>query len=211
LRNDFIIDFETIGQVARKVPVIDCSYLVFSWDRFLEKPYSLHELQAMAKKSKLSIEDQVKNYDFEYRKEDLNWWMEQPKIVRKNLTPKPDDLTVKQFMEKLIIDLRGSEHIDYWWSRSNTFDPVILEHLSMSVERQSELNELLPWWKVRDTRTFIDAKFNFTSKNGFIPVTNEEMWELYFNKHDSTCDIAADVLRLQAIHRAEHDLELTEI
>ena len=144
MRNDFIIDFETIGQVARKVPVIDCSYLVFSWDRFLENPYSLHELKVMAKKSKLSIEDQVKNYDFEYRKEDLNWWMEQPKIVRKNLTPKPDDLTVKQFMEKLIIDLRGSEHIDYWWTRSNTFDPVILEHLAMSVERQSELNELLP-------------------------------------------------------------------
>lgn len=211
MRNDFIIDFETIGQVARKVPVIDCSYLVFSWDRFLEKPYSFHELCNMAKKQKLSIQDQVQNYDFEYRKEDLNWWMEQPKVVRQHITPKPDDLTVKQFMEKLIIDLRGAEHIDYWWSRSNTFDPVILEHLAMSVERQGELNELLPWWKVRDTRTFIDAKFNFTSKNSFVPVTNDEQWELYFNKHDSTCDIAADVLRLQAIHRAENDLELTEI
>jgi len=211
MRNDFILDFETIGQCARKAPAIDCSYLVFSWDRFLEQPYSFHELCQMAKKSKLSIADQVKNYDFSYTEADMQWWMEQPKIVRKNIKPKPDDLTVPQFIEQLINYLRGSEHINYWWSRSNTFDPIILEHLAMSVNRDKVLNEFIPYWKVRDTRTFIDSKLDFPAKNGFVPVLNEEMWTLYFNAHDSTCDIAADVLRLQAIHRLENDLELTEI
>jgi hypothetical protein len=69
------------------------------------------------------------------------------------------------------------------------------------------LNEYLRWWRVRDTRTWIDAKFNFSQKNGFIPVADTDYWAKYFVAHDSTHDVAADILRLQAIHRAEHDLE----
>ena len=81
----------------------------------------------------------------------------------------------------------------------------------MSVKKDKFLNEYIPYWKNRDTRTFIDAKFNFTTKNGFIPVENKELWEEVFKAHDSTHDIAADILRLQAIHRAEHDMEQVEI
>ena len=160
-----------------------------------------------AKKSKLSIADQVKNYDFSYTEDDMTWWMEQPKEVRKNIVPRNTDLTVTQFAEEIIGYLRSSEKINYWWSRSNSFDPVILEHLSVSAKKDKLLNEYIPYWKVRDTRTFIDAKFNFTTKNGFIPVSDESYWNNNFNAHDSAHDIAADVMRLQAIHRAENDLE----
>lgn len=211
MRTDFILDFETIGQVAYKAPAIDCSFMIFTWDRFLDQPYSFKELVSMARKEKVSIKDQIQNYDFSYKEEDLNWWMTQPKEVRKNITPKPDDLTVTQFVAKVIDYLRRSDKIDYWWSRANGFDPVILHHLSAAAGQDRLLNEYLPHWKVRDTRTFIDAKFDFSTKNGFVPVANEQLWEQSFNAHDSAHDIAADVLRLQAIHRAENDMEQIEI
>jgi hypothetical protein len=38
-------------------------------------------------------------------------------------------------------------------------------------------------------------------------VANESAWETTFKPHDSSWDILADVLRLQAIVRAENDLE----
>ena len=207
MRTDFILDFETIGQCARLAPAIDCSYTTFIWDRFLEEPYSFEELVSNMQKSKLDIKHQVENYDFSYKKEDLDWWMQQDKSVRKNIVPKPDDLTIDQFVNKMMDYLRRSEKIDYWWSRSNGFDPVILDHLAMAVEKDKFLNEYIPYWKVRDTRTFIDAKFNFTTKNGFCPIADQTRWEQIFNAHDSTHDVAADILRLQAIHRAENDME----
>lgn len=207
MRTDFILDFETIGQCARKAPAIDCSYTTFIWDRFLEEPYTFEELISNIQKSKLDIKHQVEKYDFSYKEEDLQWWMQQPKEVRKNIVPKPDDLTIDQFVNKMIDYLRRSEKIEYWWSRSNGFDPVILDHLAMAIEKDKFLNEYIPYWRVRDTRTFIDAKFNFTTKNGFVPIADTNRWEQIFNAHDSTHDVAADILRLQAIHRAENDME----
>lgn len=211
MRTDFILDFETIGQGARVAPGIECSYTTFVWDRFLDEPYSFQELLSIIQKSKLDLKDQIKNYDFSYKEEDLNWWMEQPPEVRRLLKPKPDDLKLTQFVETLLGYLRRSEKIEYWWSRSNTFDPIILDHMSQAVGKYAFVNEYLPYWRVRDTRTFIDAKFNFTTKNGFVPVANVDQWEKVFNAHDSRHDIAADILRLQAIHRAESDMEQIEI
>lgn len=207
MRTDFILDFETIGQCARKIPAIDCSYTTFVWDRFLEQPYTFEELISTIQKSKLDIKHQVEDHGFSYTKEDLQWWMDQAPAVKKNIVPKPDDLSISQFIEKMIDYLRGQPKIDYWWSRANGFDPVILDHLADTVKKDKFLNEYLPYWKVRDTRTFIDAKFNFTTKNGFVPIADTERWEQIFNAHDSTHDVAADILRLQAIHRAEHDME----
>src|SRR6056300_1171713 len=126
MRNDFILDFETIGQVAYKAPAIDCSYMIFTWDRSLEEPYSFQELVGMATKQKLSIKDQITNYDFSYREEDLKWWMEQPPEVKRNIKPLETDLTVTQFVDRVIGFLRSNPNIDHWWSRANGFDPVIL-------------------------------------------------------------------------------------
>ena len=64
---------------------------------------------------------------------------------------------------------------------------------------------------VRDMRTYIDAKFDFETKNGFCPVSDDEAWDRTFKAHDSSWDVLADVLRLQAIVRAENDMEQIEI
>lgn len=130
---------------------------------------------------------------------------------------KPDpvnDLNALQFMEKLIDYLRSEGKIDYWWSRSNSFDPVILDRIAQNANKTSLLGDHLKYWAVRDTRTFIDAKFDFKvpgGKNGFVPVSDIAKWEYNFKAHDSKHDVAADVLRLQTIVRAEADLEQIEI
>jgi hypothetical protein len=207
----FIIDFETIGQNSREVPAIDCSYTTFDWSRFTENPYSFKELVLGMKQAKFDIKDQMTNHGCKYNERDLQWWLDQPPALRVNLKPTPNDLTPSQFMEKLIDYLRSSNKIDRWWSRSNSFDPVILERLAQYANKTSLMNDYLKFWAVRDTRTFIDAKFDFPKLNGFVPVSDTAKWEYNFKAHDSKHDVAADILRLQAITRAENDLEQIEI
>lgn len=210
----FIIDFETIGQNSREVPAIDCSYTTFEWERFTENPYSFKELVIGMEQAKFDIKDQMINHGCKYNERDLKWWMDQPKELRRNLNPSANDLTAVQFMEKLITYFRSVGKIDYWWSRSNSFDPVILERIAQDANKTSMLGDYLKYWAVRDTRTFIDAKFDFNvpgGKNAFIPVSNIEKWEYNFKLHDSKHDVAADILRLQAIVRAEADMEQVEI
>lgn len=204
------MDFETLGQNAQKVPALDCAYTTFVWERFLDEPYSFDELVLSINKTKLSVEEQVKVYGAKYTQDDLKWWQDQPKELRKNIMPSEEDATVQEFMNAIIEYLRHSEKIEYWWSRSNTFDPIIMWRLAQYVDQDLLLNEYLKFWRVRDIRTFVDAKFNFTTRNGFVPVADEHWWNENFNAHDSIHDVAADILRLQAIYRAENDLKQVE-
>ena len=203
-----IIDFETMGKDAGKCAVIDCSVMVFDFDRFLTNPYTIESI-SYAKRFKLSVTDQVKNYGFEIDKSTLQFWEEQSPEVRANIAPKKSDLTVKEFVKQFHEFLIESPKIDYWWSRSNTFDPIILSRLFAAEGKLLHLDEYLKYWRVRDTRTFIDAKLNFPKENSFSPLVDSDKWNKVFKKHDSSWDILADVLRLQQIYRAENDLELS--
>jgi hypothetical protein len=203
-----IIDFETMGKDAGKCAVIDCSVMVFDFDRFLTNPYTIESI-SYAKRFKLSVTDQVKNYGFEIDKSTLQFWEEQSPEVRANIAPKKSDLTVKEFVKQFHEFLIESPKVDYWWSRSNTFDPIILSRLFAAEGKLLHLDEYLKYWRVRDTRTFIDAKLNFPKENSFSPLVDSDKWNKVFKKHDSSWDILADVLRLQQIYRAENDLELS--
>jgi hypothetical protein len=212
----FMIDFETIGTNAREIPAIDCSYIVWDWNRFAsERPYSFKELVENMQTAKFDIKDQVENHQCKYTKPDLQWWLDQPTELRKFLKPTSNDLTALQFIEQLVTYLRQTgSGVDYWWSRSNTFDPVILNRLAENAGKTSLLSSFLKFWAVRDVRTYIDAKFDFNvpgGENAFVPVSNVEKWNYNFKKHDSKHDVAADILRMQAIVRAEADMEQIEI
>lgn len=210
-RNDFIIDFETFGKRAHKCAVIDCSVMVFNWDKILSSdPYTTKDIDK-TRKFKLSVKDQVSNYDWEIEKDTIRFWEEQSSEVRENIKPKKNDLTVKDFVSELHNYLIKSLKIDYWWSRGNTFDPIILNRIADSQGKLLHIEEYLKFWKVRDTRTHIDSKFDYENKNGFVPVSNEAQWNRVFKAHDSSWDILADVLRLQAIARGENDMEQVEI
>lgn len=204
----FIFDFETMGQDVFQIPILDCSYMVFDWDRFItDKPYSLIELVENAKHDKVKVKEQCEVYGAKFTKRDLEWWESQGDEAKKILKPSKDDVSVGIFIDRFISYIENKT-IGYWWSRANTFDPLILQRWATIVGKFDVITQHLQPWLVRDTRTFIDAKFNFPKVNGFVPVSDEQYWNKTFIKHDSRFDIAADILRLQAICRAENDLEM---
>lgn len=215
-RTDFILDFETMGQDASKCPAVDCAIATFDWDRFTRDPYTFEELtgrfgtEALCTRLKLSVADQVKNYGAIVEKSTVQFWESQPVHVRQHIKPLDSDLTQEEFCDTFIRFLADSPKIEYWWSRANVFDPLILWRIMTDCNKHHSLNQYLMFWRVRDTRTFIDAKFNFSTKNGFVPVADTEYWEAAFEEHNSIHDISADIMRLQAIHRAENGLEQVE-
>ena len=209
-RIDLMIDFETMGSNAQNCAVIDCSTIVFDWGRFLEKPYSFEELLDISKRYKLSIIDQVKKYGFKVEEDTVDFWSQQTEDVRKMIKPKKSDLTVEHFTKLFINDLKKAPKIEYWWSRNNTFDPTVLWRLMWTQQSKYTINEYLMHWRVRDIKTWVDAKFDFSTPNGFVPISDQDYWNETFMRHNSTHDAAADVLRLQAIYRAENDLGMIE-
>lgn len=206
---DFIFDFETFGTNSTNCAVIDCGYLFFDYSRFAsDNPYTFEELLKLGRKLKLDVKSQVKDYGFKIDKSTLKFWEGLGDEVRANIKPKDNDLSVEDFIDIFDNDLKTNGPVKYWWSRSNTFDPIILSRLYTAVDRQAAMDSLLKFYNVRDIRTFIDAKTNFTLKfNGFAPMKDKEKWNRLFKAHDSIHDIAADVLRMQMIIRAENDLE----
>lgn len=209
-RYDMIIDFETLGSRSLDCAAIDLSVYIFDWDRFLENPYSYQEVVDGVKKYKFSVDDQVRNYGFKIEKDTLSFWKRQEKDVRDMIKPSDEDLTVSEFTETFIKYLQESPKIEYWWTRNNTFDPIILWRIMWTQQSKYHINEYLKYWRVRDIKTWIDAKFDFNTLSGFIPISDTEYWEKTFKQHDSRYDVAADVLRLQTIYRAENDLEQTK-
>lgn len=203
-----MMDFETMGKDSMTCAAVDCAVMVFDNERFLSNnPYTLNDIDLVVK-LKLSVADQVKNYGCVVEEDTLKFWQQQSKEVRAHVKPTENDLTVKEFVDKFY-QLLYNNRVNYWWSRSNTFDPIILERLFKYVDRKKDKDNVLKFWQVRDTRTYIDAKFDFSLKqNGFVPIADEKLWEQKFKLHDSAWDVLADVLRLQAIARAENDLPL---
>ena len=209
-RKDFIFDMETIGANVMVCPIVDIAYATFEWDRFIQDPYSFEELTGMVITAKADIADQMTNYGCKYTKSDVEWWQSLPKEARDKLKRTDKDLTLAQFCDTILSYLREVKNVDYWWSRGNNFDPVILDRVMRLTGNVDLFKEYLKFYKARDVRTHIDAKFNYTTRNGFIPVADENYWKDAFVAHDSTHDVAADILRLQAMHRAENDLEQVE-
>ena len=209
-RKDFIFDMETIGPNVFCCPLVDVAYTVFEWDRFLEEPYTFEEIASTVQTLKGDVQDQIKNYGAKFNTSDVEWWEKLPKLARDKLNPcKDTDLTIDVICDTMMSYIKDQNGIDYWWSRGNTFDPVILHRMMLATDKMDEFNKCLKFYMVRDIRTHIDAKFDYSVKNGFIPVSDLEYWKETFIAHDSTHDVAADVLRLQTIHRGENDMEQT--
>ena len=209
MKKNLVLDFETMGVEPSTCAVVDCSVMIFDWDEFTTNPYTTADINKV-RRFKLNVQEQVKDYGYEIEESVLEFWSKQAKEVRDRVKPTQQDLTVKEFVSNLH-NLVVDEGIGHWWTRGNAFDPVILTRLFDSQGRKNHLNTYLKYYMVRDMRTYIEAKFDFNTENGFCPVSNVREWDRKFKKHDSSWDVLADVLRLQAIARAENDLEQIEI
>ena len=209
-RIDFIFDLETIGANVHACPIVDMAYATFEYERFTDDPYTFeHLVKSVVKTLKPSISEQMTNYNCSYKRSDVEWWKSLPDHAKNKIKPLPTDLTMNQFYDSINQYLNDQKKIDYWWSRGNTFDPVILWRL-MDEKQKALFDNKLKFYKVRDIRTHIDAKFNYDTVSNFIPVSDTDYWYSTFVAHDSTHDVAADILRLQAIYRAENDLPQME-
>jgi len=195
----FIFDFETLGtDLIRGFPVLECSYAVFNADRFTTNPYTFEELvETVIIKDKLEVTHQVTEFGYKIDPDTLAWWRSQDSSLAKiMLKPEPTDIRVSAFIDNVLKYLAENNQVEYWWSRSNTFDPIIMYRMCSDVGRIDEFNKALKHWNVRDTRTYIDAKFNF--KRNMNCFTLKE-WDTKFEKHNSIHDVAADILRLQKL------------
>jgi hypothetical protein len=202
----FILDYETLGQDVFSAPVVNCSYYKFDWDRFTsDNPYTFNELIKEIQFDKMNVEEQVKQ-GYKIERDSLDWWKDQGEEALKQIKPSDQDISVHQFVQNLYDYLKNTK-VSYWWSRSNTFDPILLHRNFRDHMSREMLDFVLPYWLVRDTRTYIDTNFQFKLKpkeNGFIPIDDHDLWNKHFIKHNSIHDVAADILRLQKIERSIH-------
>lgn len=206
-----IIDFQTFGFDATTCPAIGCSVFMFDWKRFGDKPYSFQEIVDGSKNFKLSVQEQVEKYGYVVEQDSIEWWGGRLPSIRKAIKPSSNDLGVDDFIVNLIEHMQKSPKFVYWWTRNNTFDPVVLYGLSRRVGKNSDIQDIFKPWRVRDMGTYIDAKFDFSSDTNFIPVEDSEYWNETYVQYNCSHDIAADVLRLQSIFRAEHDLDMVKM
>jgi hypothetical protein len=188
-----------------RAAAINCAYMTFDWDRFATDPYTYDELLDRAQLLKLSVKKQVEaGYVVEQSSID-EFWSKMPPEVLKQIQPRDTDLTYQEFCDNMLAYLEGTK-VAYWWSRSNTFDPIFLWRIFEDTGNLQKLHAKLKFWRVRDIRTFIDASSNFElDRNGFIPIDKKE-WDAKFKEHDAKHDIVGDVLRLQTIVRLQEGL-----
>lgn len=200
---NLIFDFETLGtNLINGFPVLDIAYYIFDADRFTTNPYTFDELTNEIQYVKFDVADYCQTYGYKPEKDTIEWWSTQAKEVKNRIKPSDIDMSVSEFADKFLGYLEANRP-DYWWSRGNTFDPVIIYRIFNDLNRLIEFNNVCPHWAVRDIRTYIDAKFDFDPKikNGFVLPE----WSEKFNVHNSIHDVAADILRLQTIVKAQNE------
>ena len=201
------LDFETMGVDPTQCAVIDMSIAWADVSVMLsDKPYTCRYVSNI-KKFKISIEDQVKKYKYVVEPETLTFWQEQSSEARKAIKPSSADLKLEEFCWSLIETMNDIGKADYWFTRGNNFDPLILQRIFKSVGKSHIFNEYFTFYKVQDMRTFINAKLDYPHTTNMCPIKDEDFWNKIFVQHDSRWDVLADLMRYQTIIRLENDLD----
>lgn len=205
------LDFETLGDdVLEPCAAVDMSVIVGNTDKMLsEDPYNCKDI-LNTKKFKLSVVDQVQNHNFVVQESTMKFWSDVSPEARKHIKPSDSDLTVEEFTVELINYMNKEGKIDYWFTRGNSFDPIILQQLFKVVNKTHLFREYFKYHKVQDMRTHINAKLDYPITTNICPIKDEEFWDKIFVQHDSRWDVLAELLRYQTILRLENDLEQTK-
>lgn len=206
---DLIIDFNTMGSDKYTCAVIDCAVLFFEPERFQSDPYTMKDI-VNTKRFKLSVKQQVANHNWVVDKSTVEFWANQPESMRNRIAPKNSDLTVEDFVSSFSEYVNTKANIRCWWTRGCDYDSAILSRMFTAANKENALKESVGYWKQRDVKTFIDAKLGYSITHQFVPVLDTNFWESHYQPSDSTWSVFSDVLRMQAIERAENDLGMIE-
>ena len=192
-----IFDFETLSQNSCKGVVLCAAFLDFDMNEFMENPYTFRSAFGKTKFISFDVEEQARKYKRVIDKSTIDWWEEQKKQKPPGtfdfiLKPSENNVSISQLL--LFIKTHYSEKYDRVFTRGS-FDNVLLESIFRDCNQQSPI----PYWKMRDIRSFIEGLLiTDTSgiKNNFIPPGLNES-ELIL--HDPRTDIVVDLLRLQSV------------
>lgn len=195
---NLIFDFETLGVDTRSCPVLSMVAYVFDDEKIDE--YTPERVLDECVTFKFDVEHQKTEYSYKPEKSVVEFWLQQDRELLKSFLPSKDDLTINSFFDKFIQYLDDNGPINYWWSRSNTFDPPILIRMAIDSGNYERMATRLKYYTVRDIRTFIDALTGFSIRNDFVPDKfSSDYWNSVFKKHDPRCDVMADVMRIQTL------------
>jgi hypothetical protein len=189
---NLIYDFETLSLDRVNGVVVNLAVLEFDETRFKDNPYTFSELVSLTRFIKFDTLKQ-KNRGRTVDQSVLSWWKTLPSDISNQIIPTPDDKdtsTLPDFFAQF-----NWPEINRVFTRGNTFDPIILEYLL------KETNTPLPYdyWKLRDTRSFLDAfLYNTPYNDRFMP----DNLDIPFQKHNPLHDVSIDVMRLQTILKA---------
>lgn len=139
-----MIDLETLDTIASAV-VVQIGLVSFSIRDGIQEEHLWN----------LDLEDQRPNRTISTST--IGWWMEQGlKLPKETLELYPSLCGLKEVLQKIKPDLI--------WYRGPTFDHVILTDLLTIIYDKKDIDKLLPFWKVRDSRT-LDI-FNIKRERG---------------------------------------------
>lgn len=203
------IDFSMMGYNPEQSVMLDCSVGVVDTKKMVSTtPYTVKTAFAAIKRFKLNIADQQR-LGYTMCSDGIEYWKKQPKaIIDRTVKPSPNDLTVDQFTTKFIDFVSEHGNVDTWWSWNSMDDAAILWRLFKGVNKERVIHEHLPRWKSRDMITLIDSKFDFKLNDlRVVPIDDVDYWNAMFVDCDSSFDVVSNILRMQAIFRAENDLE----
>ena len=139
MAKDFIIDFETFGNVSSS-SVIDLALITFDSDP--EVLESFDELVKRGHRIKFDLKSQKGHRLF--GKSTLEWWKKQSAEARANLASTPDDLSVIAGIkeaQQYLIDNGIHPWDSFGWCRGQSFDFPIFVDCLRDVQRAQGISE----------------------------------------------------------------------
>ncbi|QLF83159.1 exonuclease A [Klebsiella phage KpnM6E1] len=205
MAKDFIIDFETFGNVSSS-SVIDLALITFDSDP--EVLESFDELVKRGHRIKFDLKSQKGHRLF--GKSTLEWWKKQSAEARANLASTPDDLSVIAGIkeaQQYLIDSGIHPWDSFGWCRGQSFDFPIFVDCLRDVQRAQGISEEeidtfkeepCKFWNQRDIRTAIESLL-LTRGLTTTPLPKGTLDG--FIAHDSIHDCAKDILMLKYAQR----------
>lgn len=200
---DFLIDFETLSNVAPGATVIDLAIVPFNDEQFENLP-TFEELRT----NSLRIKFKIKGQNRHLSKSTIEWWKKQSAEARKNLVPTDADIDVHEAVP-VILKFLEQHNVHYWdshlWARGPDFDIAIIKDIIQGASGYPD-EDMMPinFSRSRDVRTAIEQ--NMGRRNVCVAPIRKEMLTGFVH-HDSVSDVCRDVLMLLMSKRYAFGLE----